>query len=60
VEQCGYAVAWNSDLAGITGREPSNLSRTLKTISNFGLVEMRHEKNHIKPIAVATVFQIFA
>ncbi len=49
-----------SSLAAITGREPSNLSRTLKTMSNYGLVEMRHEKNHIRPIAVATVFQIFA
>ena len=49
-----------SSLAIITGRKPSNLSRTLKTMSNYGLVEMRREKNHVRPIAVATEFQIFA
>lgn len=49
-----------SSLAVITGRKPSNLSRTLKTMSNYGLVEMRREKNHVRPIAVATEFQIFA
>jgi predicted transcriptional regulator len=49
-----------SSLAIITGRKPSNLSRTLKTMSNYGLVEMRREKNQGRPIAVATEFQIFA
>jgi predicted transcriptional regulator len=49
-----------SSLASITGRKPSNLSRTLKTMSNYGLVEMRREKNQVRPIAVATEFQIFA
>ena len=48
-----------SSLAVITGRKPSNLSRTLKTMSNYGLVEMRREKNQVRPIAVATEFQIF-
>ncbi|MBE0437052.1 MAG: transcriptional regulator [Methylomicrobium sp.] len=49
-----------SSLAIITGRKPSNLSRTLKTMSNYGLVEMRREKNQVRPIAIATEFQIFA
>ena len=49
-----------SSLANITGRKPGNLSRTLKTMSNYGLVEMRREKNHVRPIAVATEFHIFA
>lgn len=49
-----------SSLAIITGRKPSNLSRTLKTMSNYGLVEMRREKNQVRPIAMATEFQIFA
>lgn len=49
-----------SSLASMTGRKPSNLSRTLKTMSNYGLVEMRREKNHVRPIAMATEFQIFA
>lgn len=49
-----------SSLAKITGRKPSNLSRTLKTLSNYGIVEMRREKNVVRPIANATDFQILA
>jgi predicted transcriptional regulator len=47
-----------SNLAELTGRKQSNLSRTLKTMSSYGLVEMRKENRHIKPIARATQFQI--
>lgn len=47
-----------SSLAEMTGRKPSNLSRTLKTMSNYGIVEMRREKNHVRPIAMATDFHI--
>ena len=47
-----------SDLAVITGRKPSNLSRTLKTMSNYGLVELRRENRHVRPIVQATRFQI--
>lgn len=49
-----------SNLAELTGRKQSNLSRTLKTMSSYGLVEMRRENRHIKPIAKATQFQILA
>lgn len=49
-----------SSLAIITGRKLSNLSRTLQKMSNYGLVEMRREKNQVRPIAMATEFQIFA
>lgn len=49
-----------SGLAELTGRKQSNLSRTLKTMSSYGLVEMRKENRHIKPIAKATKFQILA
>lgn len=49
-----------SSLALATGRKPSNLSRTLKTMSNYGLVEMRREKKQVRPIAKATEFQILA
>ena len=49
-----------SSLAAITGRKPSNLSRTLKTMSNYGLVEMKREKNTIRPIAKGTEFNIVA
>ena len=41
-----------------TGRKPGNLSRTLKTMSHYGIVEMRREKKLVRPIANATEFQI--
>jgi predicted transcriptional regulator len=47
-----------TDLAAITGRKPSNLSRTLKTMSHYGIVEMRRENRHVRPIVNATEFQI--
>lgn len=47
-----------SSLAEITGRKTSNLSRTLKTMSNYGIVEMRREQNHVRPVAKATEFRI--
>ena len=40
--------------------EPSNLSRTLKTLSHYGIIEMRREKRHVRPIAKATEFRIVA
>ena len=43
-----------SDLAVITGRKPSNLSRTLKTMLNYGIVESRRENRHVRPIAQTT------
>ncbi len=49
-----------SSLADLTGRKPSNLSRTLKTMSNYGLIEMRRENRHVRPIAKATEFRIMA
>ncbi|MBK1619689.1 transcriptional regulator [Lamprobacter modestohalophilus] len=45
-------------LAEATGRKPSNLSRTLKTLSNYGIVDMQREKRHVRPIAKATEFRI--
>ena len=45
-------------LAAIAGRKPSNLSRTLKTMSQYGIVEMRRENRHVRPIVKATEFQI--
>lgn len=49
-----------SGLAELTGRKQSNLSRTLKTMSSYGLVEMVRENRQVKPIAKATEFQILA
>jgi predicted transcriptional regulator len=44
----------------MTGRQPGNLSRTLKTMSNYGFVEMRRERQFIRPVAMATEFRIVA
>lgn len=49
-----------SSLADMTGRKPGNLSRTLKTMSNYGFVEMKRENRHVRPIAKATEFRIMA
>lgn len=49
-----------SSLADITGRKPGNLSRTLKTMSNYGLVEMKRENQYVRPIAKGTDFRIVA
>jgi len=49
-----------SALAELTGRKSSNLSRTLKTMANYGLVELKRERNHVRPIAMATEFHIVA
>lgn len=49
-----------SSLASITGRKISNLSRTLKTMSHYGFVEMKREKNLVRPIVESTDFRIHA
>jgi predicted transcriptional regulator len=49
-----------AELAEATGRRPGNLSRTLKTLANYGIVEMRREKSRVRPIAKATEFRIVA
>ena len=47
-------------LAQATGRRPSNLSRTLKTLSNYGIVDLMRERNVVRPVAKATEFRILA
>ena len=47
-----------TSLAAATGRKPGNLSRTLKTMSHYSIVEMRREKKLVRPNANATEFQI--
>ena len=47
-------------LAKITGRKPGNLSRTLKTMSRYGLVDLQREKTHVRPVVKATEFRILA
>ena len=47
-------------LAQTTGRKPGNLSRTLKTMSNYGIVDLQRERNLVRPVAKATEFHIVA
>jgi predicted transcriptional regulator len=47
-----------SDLAQLSGRQPSNLSRTLKTLERYGLVELKKNARTLQPIAKATAFDI--
>jgi predicted transcriptional regulator len=49
-----------SHLADLTGRAPSNLSRTLKTMERYGLVEMRREDRQVRPVVKANEFVIRA
>jgi predicted transcriptional regulator len=50
-----------AELAQATGRSPSNLSRTLKTMSNYSLVEMQAvNQRQVRPVAMATTFHILA
>jgi predicted transcriptional regulator len=49
-----------SALAQVTGRAPGNLSRTLKTMSNYGIVDLKREHNLVRPVARATEFRILA
>ena len=44
----------------MTGLKHGNLSRTLKTMSNYGVVEIRREKNLVRPVVKATEFRIVA
>ena len=49
-----------SALAAITGRKTSNLSRVLRTLSDYGIVELRRERNQIRPVVKAAEFRIVA
>jgi len=58
---CQSQPALIAELATITGRKPGNLSRTLKTMSHYGLVEMLAvNQRQLRPVAKATAFQILA
>ena len=49
-----------SALAAAMGRKPGNLSRTLKTMYHYGIVDLQREKNYVRPVAKATEFRIVA
>ena len=46
------------ELAEMTGRQSSNLSRTLKTLSAYGFVKLEKMNKTICPIALATKFNV--
>jgi predicted transcriptional regulator len=41
-----------------TGRKSSNLSRTLKTMSRYGIVDLVKHNKSIKPVLKATDFKV--
>jgi len=41
-----------------TGRKSSNLSRTLKTMSRYGIVDLVKHNKSIKPVVKATDFKV--
>ena len=47
-------------LSQTTGRQSSNLSRTLKTMSSYGIVELIKIGRRVKPIVKSTRFEIIA
>jgi len=49
-----------SRLAELTGRASSNLSRTLKTMERYGLVEMKRDLRMVRPVVKASEFVIKA
>ncbi|MFT3742345.1 MAG: helix-turn-helix domain-containing protein [Gammaproteobacteria bacterium] len=46
------------ELSDLTGRQPSNLSRTLKTLSAYGFVKLEKQNKTVCPIAKATQFNV--
>ena len=49
-----------SELACLTGRKQGNLSRTLKTMSRYGLVKMEKNDRAMRPVAQADSYLIVA
>ena len=47
-----------TELEALTGRAKSNLSRTLKTLERYGIVELHKEKNALVAEVKATHFQV--
>lgn len=48
------------ELSELTGRKPSNLSRTLKTMNQYGLVDLTKQGRTVRPVVKATDFKIYA
>lgn len=46
------------ELEDLTGRAKSNLSRTLKTLARYGIVDLQKESNTLVPKVKATNFSV--
>ena len=46
------------ELAGMAHRKPGNLSRTLKTMERYGIIELKKSGKNSRPIAKALGFNI--
>ncbi len=46
------------ELGYMTGRKSSNLSRTLKLMARYGIVELEKEQKTTRPIVKATSFKV--
>ena len=47
-----------TELATLTGRAVSNVSRTLKTLGKYNLVEMQSKKTMLRPIVIHQEFLV--
>jgi len=47
-----------TELEVLSGRKKSNLSRTLKTLERYGIIELHKEKNNLIPTVQATDFRV--
>jgi len=55
---CNQRPKYLTELAELTGRQVPNLSRTLRMMEGYGLVELKKNMREIEPIALATSFKI--
>ncbi|MCD6186851.1 MAG: hypothetical protein J7K09_01700 [Desulfuromusa sp.] len=46
------------ELENLTGRSSSNLSRTLKTMAHYGIIELKKDNRRIVPRVKASDFQV--
>jgi len=47
-----------AELEQLSGRKKANLSRTLKTLERYGIVDLTQEKNRLVPKVRATDFKV--
>jgi len=47
-----------TELEVLSGRKKSNLSRTLKTLERYGIVQLHKEKNNLIPTVQATDYRV--